>query len=273
MARKKKAPPESAGSPWITTFADLMNLLLCFFVLLFAMSTVDEGKYEDLIKSLSAGFSVFNSGTSVVDNGTSVVDNGRIISSGIQQLENLDQYSYEEGKGDSVLEGSESFDEELHNKNKEATEGIYDEIIEASKSLDIYDYLNFDMDPNFRFVQITLDGYILFDPGKAEIKPDARVLISRIGDILKIFNKDYIIEIEGHTDNVPISRSAYETNELLSSARAINAANFLIEEKGYNPANLKWTGRGEYDPIVPNTTAEGRAMNRRIEIKVHNNVH
>ncbi len=266
MARKKKAPAESAGSPWLNTFADLMNLLLCFFVLLFSMSSVDEGKYEEMVQSLSAGFSIFNSGSSVVDS-------GRIISSGIEQLEDLEDYSFEEGKGESALEGSASFDDELYKKNKEAAEKIYEEIVEGSRSLNIYDNINLNIDENYRYVQITLDGFILFDPGKANIKPEAYSLLSRIGDILKSFNEEHIIEIEGHTDNVPISRSEYKTNELLSSARAINAATYLIEDKGFNPENLQWTGRGEYDPVASNTTPEGRARNRRIEIKVHNSIH
>lgn len=266
MARKRNAPAESAGSPWLNTFADLMNLLLCFFVLLFSMSSVDEGKYEEMVRSLSAGFSIFNSGSTVVDS-------GRIISSGIKQLEDLQEYSFEEGKGESALEGSVSFDEELYMKNKEATEKLYEEIVADSRAFDIYDNINLNIDANYRYVQITLDGYILFDPGDADIKAEAYSLLSRIGDILKSFNEEQTIEVEGHTDNVPISRSEYRTNELLSSARAINAATYLIEDKGFNPENLQWTGRGEYDPIASNTTPEGRARNRRIEIKVHNNVH
>ena len=61
MSRRRKNPPKSAGSPWITTFADLMNLLLCFFVLLFSMSSVDDGKYEKVIKSISSSFNIHDS--------------------------------------------------------------------------------------------------------------------------------------------------------------------------------------------------------------------
>ena len=78
--------------------------------------------------------------------------------------------------------------------------------------------------------------------------------------------------VEGHTDNVPIVKSIYSSNEMLSSARAINAASYLIEEKKLDPKMLKWTGRGEYDPITSNSTAEGRSKNRRIEVKIYNNI-
>ena len=275
MARKKKAPPESAGSPWMNTFSDLMNLLLCFFVLLFSMSNVDAGKYEDFSKSMSKSFSIY-------DSGSSAIEEGRVISTGIYKMPNLDEHSDDDGSGeggvketpsdDTVLEGTQGIIDELHELNKEATTEIYEEVSGAAHKFDIYDEVNLDIDPNYRFVKITLDGYILFDSGKADIKQEAYPLMNKLGDILNGFDDGEIIEIEGHTDNVPIGASSYESNELLSSARAINAATYLIEEKGIDPTYLKWSGRGEYDPVTTNTTSEGRAKNRRIEIKVYNNI-
>ncbi|NMB42829.1 MAG: OmpA family protein [Clostridiales bacterium] len=264
MSRRRKNPPKSAGSPWITTFADLMNLLLCFFVLLFSMSSVDDGKYEKVIKSISSSFSIHDS-TRQAKKGD------RVISTGIRQNQGSSD-SAASGDSSVAKDGDKEFESELLNKNKDATLGIYDEIVEDVNNYGIADGVNLEIDANYRYVLITLDGHILFDPGKAELKEESYQLLDNLADILKKFTEGQIIEIEGHTDNVPISRSIYPTNELLSSARAINAATYLIEEKGFNPANLKWTGRGEYDPVAPNTTSEGRAKNRRIEIKVHNNI-
>lgn len=274
MSRRRKPQSESAAAPWLTTFADLMNLLLCFFVLLFSMSTVDSTKYEKLVKSMSSSFVVQESNRQVAKG-------DRVISSGIRQMASLEEYT---GKGDT--EGTNSgdgnevvqvddegnFESELQQKNKDATLGIYDYISKNIEDQGIGDDITLQIDSNYRYVLITLDGQILFDPGKAELKQESYKLLDKLADILKNFDQGEIIEIEGHTDNVPIVRSVYKTNELLSSARAINAATYLIEDKGFNPANLKWTGRGEYDPVAPNTTSEGRAKNRRIEIKVHNNI-
>ena len=91
MARKKKAEDGGAGSPWLSTFADLMNLLLCFFVLLFASSTVDAEKYEEIVASMSSSFSIFSGGGSAIDE-------GRLISTGISQLNDLSDYYNTTGK-------------------------------------------------------------------------------------------------------------------------------------------------------------------------------
>ena len=85
MARKKKQEDSGAGAPWMNTFADLMNLLLCFFVMLFAASTVDADKYDQLVQSFSNTFSVF-------DGGEDGIGDGNLISNGASQLNNLDEY-------------------------------------------------------------------------------------------------------------------------------------------------------------------------------------
>ena len=268
MSRRRKKTVESAGSPWITTFADLMNLLLCFFVLLFSMSSVDAEKYEQLLKSMNINFSVYSSGAAAIED-------GRMISSGIKQLDDLNEYRYESGnneKNETDSLDEMDFDQELLEKNIEESKEIYEQVAKAAQSSNIYDYLDLTIDPNYQYVKIALDGFILFDSGKADIKKEAYTLLDRLGDILKEYNTEHIIEIEGHTDNVPIVKSVYSSNEMLSSARAINAASYLIEEKKLDPKMLKWTGRGEYDPITSNSTAEGRSKNRRIEVKIYNNI-
>ena len=82
----------------------------------------------------------------------------------------------------------------------------------------------------------------------------------------------YQIEIEGHTDNVPVTATnrSYQDNNELSSERALSTFYYLVNKKGLDPAMLKYSGRGEYDPIASNDTAEGRQQNRRVEIKIFN---
>ena len=270
MARKKKAEDGGAGSPWLSTFADLMNLLLCFFVLLFASSTVDAEKYEEIVASMSSSFSIFSGGGSAIDE-------GRLISTGISQLNDLSDYynttgkSTEDSSSPSEDEQSEAM-QELLEQNKAATQAIYDKVSDLAEQKKLDDYIELSIDTNYRFVKISLSGSILFDSGKADIKPEAVPIFSKVGDILQVY-KDYHIELEGHTDNVPVNRNnTYKNNNWLSSARALNAATYLMNEKGLNAKTLSWTGRGEYDPVASNATPEGRAKNRRVEIKIYNNI-
>ncbi|BCJ95238.1 chemotaxis protein MotB [Anaerocolumna cellulosilytica] len=266
MARKKKAEESSAGAPWLNTFADLMNLLLCFFVLLFASSTVDAEKYEKIVQSMTNSFSIFSGGRSVIDE-------SRLISSGISQLNDFDQYFNTTGRSDDEAE-VDSFDkavEEILEQQKKASQEMYDEISDVVDKKNLEDYIELSIDPNFQYVKISLSGSILFDSGKADIKTEALPIFGKVGDVVKLYDK-YLIEIEGHTDNVPIRSSSYPDNNWLSSARALNAAEYLIKEKGMDPKTLKWTGRGEYDPIAGNETDVGKAKNRRVEIKIYNDI-
>jgi len=114
---------------------------------------------------------------------------------------------------------------------------------------------------------VNLVESVLFDSGKAEVKPNGLVVLQKVIDILKNL-KDKAIRIEGHTDNVPIVGALarkYPTNWELSAARAINVARYL-QQQGIDPALLAAVGYGEYKPVAANDTDEGRAKNRRIEI-------
>lgn len=267
MARNKKQEESSAGQPWLNTFADLMNLLLCFFILLFSFSSVDADKYEQVAKSMSGGFSIFSGGGSAFEN-------GNLISSGIAQLNNLDDYTTNMGENkDTELENENSNDymDAYIADQKKATEQLYNELIELAEKGKIGDELDISMDPNYQYVKFSINGSILFDSGKSEIKNESLPIFSKVGDILRAY-RDYRIEIEGHTDNIPMKSSQYPSNNWLSSARAINAAMYLINEKGLDPKTLSWTGRGEYDPVASNGSEDGRSKNRRVEIKIYSDI-
>jgi chemotaxis protein MotB len=109
---------------------------------------------------------------------------------------------------------------------------------------------------------------IFFDSGSAELKPGGKEVLSKVGHIVKGLT-DKVIRVEGHTDNVPISkslRSTYPTNWELSAARATTVVRFLQEQAGVPPKMLVAAGFGEYQPIAPNNTPENKQKNRRIEI-------
>ena len=95
--------------------------------------------------------------------------------------------------------------------------------------------------------------------------------MNQVGIILQQYSTS-TIEIEGHTDNVPMSGSKYSNNDELSNGRALSVFYYLEENTTLNPANIKHSGRGEYIPIADNSTPEGRAQNRRVEIRIYNSL-
>ena len=125
------------------------------------------------------------------------------------------------------------------------------------------------MDYNSQYVSLDLNGAILFDAGDADIRDDAKIFMQKIAGILGRY-KDCIIEIEGHTDNVPIHNSKYDSNLYLSTARASKVYEFVLSEANLNKENLKVAGYGDTHPVASNDTEEGRAKNRRVSIKIYN---
>ena len=268
----------------MNTFADLMNLLLCFFVMLFAMSDVDAEKFQEIAISMSNSIGIF-------DGGGKTFGEGPLISSGMSQLNNLDEYTTSIGKQghETDIENEGEYDpttkentedaenpgnlgealEMMQEKMQEVSGEMFGTVEELTKEYNLSDYVELSIDPEFRYVQLSMKGSILFDSGKADILNEARPILSKIGDILSNYD-GYIIEVIGHTDNVPMTSPTFKDNNWLSSARALNAAEFLIDNNKLDPQNVKYSGRGEYEPIADNNTSSGRAKNRRIEIRIFN---
>ena len=268
MAKRKEEEPPKGAPAWQSTFADLMNLLLCFFVMLFAMSTIDAEKFALVAASFSQTFSIFDSG------GSSLLE-GLLINNGVSQLSQLDEYMNTMGQAANAEEESDDFkefedkvsdvQEEMLRQNEQLAEKIEEAIAEQNLSGDI------DVDFTSQYVELTLNGALLFDSGKAELKQEALPLMEKVGVILQKY-ADSTIEVEGHTDNVPIHTAKFANNNELSSARALSVFDYLAENTNLNPANIKHSGRGEYNPVADNSTPEGRAKNRRVEIKIYNSL-
>ena len=125
------------------------------------------------------------------------------------------------------------------------------------------------LDYNAQYVSLDLNGAILFNAGQAEIRQDAKIFMQKIATIMERY-KDCVIEIEGHTDNVPIHNSRYESNRYLSTARATKVLEYVMENANLIEANMKVAGYGESRPVASNQTEEGRAKNRRVSIKIYN---
>lgn len=278
MARRRQEDPPAGSPAWMATFSDLMNLLLCFFVLLFSMSTVDEEKYNQLVASITSAFSI-------LDGGATAIGDGILISSGVSQLNELDQYinstgntadntvdsdqfnDYEHGDEMTDEEKFEQMLEEIEEHNLVVNEQLAEIIEEAVNESGMADKI--DVSFTSQYVELSLKGALLFDVGKAELKDSSLPVMERVGVILERYAGS-TIEIEGHTDIVPIHNDKFENNNELSSARALHVFDYLVENTSLDPADIKHSGRGEYVPIADNTTEEGRAKNRRVEIRIYN---
>lgn len=265
MAKRKPDEPPKGAPAWQCTFADLMNLLLCFFVMLFSMSTVDAQKFELIAASFNQTFSIFTAGATAIGDGI-------LISNGVSQLNELDSYMYSTGKGkegenkpDGLEDATETVEKEGLKESEELAERIEEALEEKNLGKEI------DIEFTSQYVQLTLNGAILFDSGKVDIKEEALPLMNQLGIILQRFATG-TIEIEGHTDNVPMSGSKYANNDELSSGRALSVFYYLEQNTTLDMSRVKHSGRGEYVPIADNSTEEGRSRNRRVEIKIYNSL-
>ena len=265
MARQKKeiqGPPPPAA--WMATFSDLMNLLLCFFVLLFSMSTVDAEKFAELAASFASSFSIFPAGATAIGDGI-------LISNGVSQLNELSEYFSTMGLNDDgeIEQDVESLKAEIEREALEQSEALAEEIEDILLSEDITSGI--DVDFTSQYVQLQMNGALLFDSGKAVLKDDAKLILDKIGDILVLYPEG-LIEVIGHTDNVPISTSQFRDNMDLSYYRARAVMDYLLDNKEIPRERIQTSGRGEDAPIAPNETAEGRALNRRVEIRIYREI-
>ncbi len=289
MGKQKQEDPPAGSPAWMATFSDLMNLLLCFFVLLFSMSSVDAEKFEIVINSFQEAFSILPSGGATLTEGT-------LISSGISQLPDFSNYfgdTMSKGDGEDEIdagdldeEGTEApaqaqktEEEQKAEAMEEALDQLQQEKLSESEAMaekiealatqyGIQDLIEVDF--NGQYVRITLNGALLFDSGQSELKKEAVDLVEKISKILNIYTEN-TIEVEGYTDNVPIHSQKYEDNDVLSMYRALHVANMIRSNTSLDPGNIVSSGRGEYHPVADNSTSKGRARNRRVEIKIFNN--
>lgn len=115
---------------------------------------------------------------------------------------------------------------------------------------------------------ITFLADILFDSGKAKIKQEAMPILDKVSVVLKENVPEFNVGIEGHTDNEPIKFSGWKSNWELSTARALSVLHYLMDEKGLSPERLSAVGYGEFRPVTFNDSAEGRRLNRRVEVVI-----
>lgn len=225
--RTRKDGPGLNKEGWMTTFMDLLTILLTFFVLVFSMCSLEAGKIEELQDSLKAVMGVLELGE------RSDYNIGfPIISSDMKNMESI------HGSGLAELE------DELDSLRDEK-----DVKVKVTK----------------RGVVITMADKVLFDLGVSEINPEAFPLMNKIITVLKA-NSSFPVRVEGHTDNLPIKTERFPSNWELSIARAVNVVKFFIKDGEILPERMSAAGYGASRPLLPNYTSASRAKNRRVEI-------
>lgn len=240
MGKKKEHHEEHVDETWLLPYSDMLTLLLALFIVMFAMSKVDQSK----LKRMSEQFSIiFSGGSSVLTE-----DSGNSL---ISSMKNYNSSTASEGSGSS---------------NKENEQNAMDKIkssLEAEISKNGYsDKIKVNIDKEG--LGISIQDVVLFNSGDAEVLSNIKPMLLTISKMLHSLDNN--IRIAGYTDNVPITNEKFRSNWDLSAIRAVNVMNFMVTNGGISEQNVAIQAYGEYHPIASNSTEAGRAKNRRVEI-------
>jgi chemotaxis protein MotB len=225
---KMGPPPEEKeeGAPdWVVTYGDMMSLLLVFFILIVSFSQMDVIKYRALVGSIRTAFGAKDASFMTGFEGKPTV---------VTMPRTLRAYTYED---------------------------LEEETQQQVRALDVQG--DVDVTRSERGVALRIKENLLFDLGKAELRPYAGPLLRKVAKILK--NHPYTVMVEGHTDDLPISTPKFPSNWELSAARAAAVVRYLVDSCGMRPEHLVVMGYADTRPVAPNTSPEGRAKNRRVE--------
>jgi chemotaxis protein MotB len=231
---------DEQNSPgWLTTFNDLVTLLMVFFVLLFTMSSIDKKKMSDFQYALQSGLGVLKQGKNVQ---IEIKENQPI-----RDMSNIN----------TQAPGWE---------NKPQGQNRQDFMQDAMDALSA--------DIGIRVIythqgaRLRFEDELLFSFGRAQINPEGFSFLDKIAGA--IHKMPYPIRVEGHTDNVPIHTKRFPSNWELSTARAVNVVKYFVDTCKVDPQRLSAVGYGESKPLVSNDSAAQRSKNRRVEIVLMN---
>ncbi len=226
---------------WVISYADFVTMLLALFMVMFATNSMGEMKVKDVNKSIQKVFAAKTIEQNEMPEEISELAPVKQPTEGV--LENT---------GKSILDGGDGILDTQQLVEQIQKEMEIDTPVKVIKS--------------DRGVVIRLNDTMLFDPGSAIIKPQAKITLDKIAKTLEKFRNPILIE--GHTDSMPIQNERFPSNWELSTARATNIIKYLTKVHSFPPGRLSAVGYGEYMPIEKNTTPQGRAKNRRVDIIV-----
>jgi chemotaxis protein MotB len=245
MGRRRKEEEHENHERWLVSYADFITLLFAFFVVMYAISSVNEGKYRVLSDSISSAFRNIPGSTS----GAMVQVNPSVptpvsIPFRKPQVTNL--------KTDVAREKNRQL---LRNKAKEINEALAPLVQQGQVRIT----------EGALGITVEINASVLFDSGEARLQIPAIRAISAVGQILA--TTDFPITVEGHTDNAPINTPLFPSNWELSGARAASVVRLFVDT-GVDPRRLAATGYADQRPMADNATTEGRQRNRRVAINM-----
>lgn len=258
MARKKKAEEEWENHErWLVSYADFITLLFAFFVVMYAISSVNEGKYKVLSKTLVSAFSGQPWSPVPIRSDTNSLTQTPVALPALPKVATLDPVPH-------VQQGQVS--PRAHEPKPQANPEM--QKIEAQmKALlkPLIDQGSVAIHRSNLGVVIDLNAKILFPSAQAQLSGNAR---STLGNIAKVLAQvPYQIQVNGFTNDLPIRTPQFASNWALSAARAVSVVELFIEH-GVDPHHLVAAGYGKYHPVASNNTAKGLVMNRRVSIVV-----
>jgi len=247
MAKRKKFEIERENHDrWLISYADFITLLFAFFVVMYAVSSVNKGKYQVLTTSLVSAFGAQKEGQTNL----SPVSGGAINQNGVQ-------------RGSSFIKPFPSI-VARNQKFEKQREQMIEMALEVNKALKpLINSSKVRVIQNNRGIRIDIDSNLLFLPGSANLESSGVPALIEVANLIK--DKEYAIQVEGHTDNIPIHNTQFYSNWELSSLRASSVVR-LLEQRGIAEDRLSASGYGSARPMNENLTPEGRAKNRRVSI-------
>jgi chemotaxis protein MotB len=252
MRRRRSEEEHENLERWLVSYADFITLLFAFFVVMYSISSVNEGKYRVLSESLTAAFSEPQK-LQHVEKTQNLIQIGELkrgqalaVNAIVQLPEASDSADREGGQqGDDEAQLAEVASQ----IERVLAPYIQDELIAVKRES--------------RWVEIEMKSGLLFSSGRAELSPESIPMLEKLADIFKTISN--AIHVEGHTDNVPINTREFPSNWELSSARAASVVHQLMKD-GVEPARMAAVAHGEYHPLADNGTEAGRYKNRRVTI-------
>lgn len=273
MIRRKKQEIHVNQERWLVSYADFITLLFAFFVVMYSISQINQSKYRVLSETFVHAFNPTNAPEQVstpqedgspssalitpIDLGkTATVKDDKkppitIAENAVQTEASTTESSTTESPPEDTQETKDELKQISEQVNNKFSQLINDNLIKVTS--------------NEFWLQIELNDSILFPSGAAEPSQQAQAIFTEIASILKNYKNS--IQIEGFTDNVPISSGRFPTNWELSSARATAIVKWLAAN-GVEPERLAAVGYGEFQPVASNDTDVGRAQNRRVAVMV-----
>ncbi len=244
-----KAKPQSSGAPaWMATFADLMALMMCFFVLLFSFSQIDESKYRLMVESMSKGFGGQKVQLQTPSTPSASLSSPSSINSPFSQFQAPSRSS----RSRSRIQTSESASATA----RKVKLVMRDDIADGKVAVETMG----------NTVLIRLPEEVAFPPGSDIVSAQITEIIDRLAPVMRATTGT--IMVTGHTDDRPISSSEFESNWELSADRAVAVIHQIVKQTGLDESRFAAVGNGSTKPIAPNDTPENRARNRRVEISI-----